>query len=153
MHTPETKRPATHPPLLAWRALALVYDFFPALALWFVVAVIFTSLHGDSVRGGGLGLLEFACLYGLTGIYATASWRRGGQTIGMKPWHLYVDDQAGGPASLKQLWLRFIVGSLSLLCLGAGFWWALFDRDQLTWHDRLSKTRLTRDKNRDGALD
>ena len=145
-----TRTPA--PSLLPWRALALVYDFFPALALWFVVAVVFTALHGDSVRGGVLGLAEFVILYGLTGLYATASWRRGGQTIGMKPWHLYVDAASGGRATLKQLWLRYTVGSLSLLCAGAGFWWAFFDRDKLTWHDRLSHTRLVRDKTRDGAL-
>jgi uncharacterized RDD family membrane protein YckC len=138
-------------PRLGWRVLALVYDFFPALALWFVVAVTFTALHGDSIRGGWLGLVEFACLYALTGLYATASWRRGGQTIGMKPWHLYVDAADCGRASLRHLWLRYLVGSVSLLCAGAGFWWALFDRDKLTWHDRISGTRLIRDPARDGA--
>lgn len=143
-----TTRPA---PLIAWRVVTLVYDFFPALALWFVIAVIFTAIHGDGVRGGWLGLLEFVCLYAVTGIYATASWRRGGQTIGMKPWHLYVDAIDGGRATLKQLWLRYVVGSLSLVCLGAGFWWAYFDRDSLTWHDRFSATRMHRDKTRDAA--
>jgi len=27
---------------------------------------------------------------------------------------------------------------------GAGFWWALVDRQRLTWHDRASGTRLLR---------
>lgn len=144
---PDSPRPA----LLGWRAVALVYDFFPAMALWFVVAIAFTAVHGDSVRGGWLGWFEFACLYGLTGLYATASWRRGGQTIGMKPWHLYVDAMQGGQAPLRRLWVRYLLGSVSLVCAGAGFWWALFDRDRLTWHDRASQTRLLRDTTRDGA--
>jgi uncharacterized RDD family membrane protein YckC len=33
---------------------------------------------------------------------------------------------------------------LSLLPLGLGVAWALFDDDRLSWHDRLSKTYLRR---------
>ena len=31
---------------------------------------------------------------------------------------------------------------------GAGFWWAWFDRDRLTWHDRMSGTRMVREPKR-----
>ena len=43
------------------------------------------------------------------------------------------------------LWLRFAVGTLSLLAGGLGFWWAWIDRDRLTWHDRASGTRVMRE--------
>jgi uncharacterized RDD family membrane protein YckC len=43
-----------------------------------------------------------------------------------------------------QLWLRFAVGTLSLLLGGLGFWWVWVDRERLTWHDRASGTRLVR---------
>ncbi len=135
-----------HPPaLVGWRLLALSYDAFPVLALWFLTAGVFTLLHGDAVRGGWLGWLEFATLWVVAGLYATLSWRRGGQTIGMRPWRLrVVAADSGGNAPLYCLWLRYAVGSLSLLVAGVGFWWAWIDRDQLTWHDRASGTRMLR---------
>lgn len=142
-----TSEPTTAraPALVGWRLLALTYDFFPVLALWFVTAGAFTAVHGDAVRGGWLGGIEFVALWAVSGLYATISWRRGGQTIGMRPWQMRVvgaDD--GSNASLRQLWLRYAVGSLSLLLVGAGFWWAWIDRDHLTWHDRASATRMRR---------
>ena len=136
--------PARPRPLIGWRLVALLYDFFPVLAMWFVVAAAFTFAHGDAVRGGWLGLLEFVVLWLLAGLYATLSWRRGGQTIGMRPWRLKVVDAAGAAPTLRQLWRRYAVGSVSLLTAGLGFWWAWIDRDRLAWHDRASGTRFVR---------
>jgi uncharacterized RDD family membrane protein YckC len=39
---------------------------------------------------------------------------------------------------------RYLIGNVSLLLGGLGFWWALLDRDKRTWHDRASGTRLVR---------
>ena len=136
--------PQRAPTLIGWRLLALLYDFFPVLALWFIAAGIFTLAHGDAVRGGWLGLLEFAVLWLVTGLYAVLSWQRGGQTIGMRAWRLKVSGHAGQPAHARALWLRFAIGSLSLLLAGLGFWWAWLDREGLTLHDRFSNTRMAR---------
>lgn len=132
------------PALIGWRLLALLYDVFPALALWFAVAAVFTAIHGDSVRGGWLGLLEFVVMWTLAGLYSVVSWRRGGQTLGMRPWHLRVVGAGGGSATARALWVRYAVGGLSLLLGGLGFWWAWIDRNGLTWHDRISGTRMIR---------
>ena len=135
------------PALIGWRLLALLYDFFPLLALWFVTAGAFTWAHGDAVRGGWLGMLEFCVLVAITALYAVLSWKRGGQTIGMRPWQMrVVDAGSGGNAGWRALWLRYAVGSASLLLVGAGFWWAWIDRDRLTWHDRASGTRMLRER-------
>ena len=138
--------PGSNPPraLVGWRLLALAYDLLPVLALWFVVAAGFTAAHGDAVRGGALGLLEFAVLWAVTGAYATLSWRRGGQTLGMRPWRLKLVACDGDVPTWRALWLRYAVGLLSLLAGGLGFWWAWWDRDRLAWHDRASGTRLVR---------
>lgn len=143
MDSASTSTPARA--LLGWRLLALVYDFFPVLGLWFAVAALFTLLHRDAVIGGWLGLLEFVALWCVTGLYAVLSWRRGGATLGMRPWRLRVVSADGGGASFAALWKRYAVGTLSLLAGGVGFWSALFDRDRLTWHDRVSGTRMLRD--------
>lgn len=140
--------------LIGWRLLALLYDAFPLLALWFVAAAVFTAVHGDAVRGGWLGGLEFAVFWLIAALYAVLSWRRGGQTIGMRAWRLRVTAVDGTRPTLRGLWLRFFVGLLSLAAAGLGFWWAWLDRDRLTWHDRASGTRLRRivkPGRRDGA--
>ena len=137
--------------LIGWRLLSLLYDFFPMLGIWFVVVVASLILHrGAAILPGTFAsALEFIALLAVTGLYATASWRRGGQTIGMKPWRVYVTAPDGSRAPLGRLWLRYAVGIVSLACAGLGFWWAWLDRDGLTWHDRLSRTRFIRDFKRD----
>src|SRR5690606_1350533 len=114
--------PAQSRALVGWRLLALLYDIFPVAGLWFVVAALFVAVHGDAITGGALGLLEFVALWLATGGYAVASWRRGGQTLGMRPWRLRVVGMAGGAASTRALLVRYMVGNLSLLLAGAGFW-------------------------------
>lgn len=141
----ETDTPAPPRALVGWRLLAMTYDFFPVLALWFLAAGVFTAVHGDAVRGGWLGLLESVVLWLLGGAYAVLSWRRGGQTLGMRPWRLRVTDTQGASAAPRALWLRYAVGGVSLLLGGLGFWWAWIDRERLTWHDRISKTRMIRE--------
>ena len=64
--------------------------------------------------------LLWAVCWAVTGWYATASWRRGGQTLGMRPWRLKVQSIDGTPLRRGQLWLRFAVGTLSLLLGGVG---------------------------------
>ena len=130
---------------IGWRLLALVYDLFPVAGLWFLVAAVFVLLHGDAVTGGALGWLEFVALWSVTGAYAILSWRRGGQTLGMRPWRLRVRAPDGGAAPVGALLVRYAVGTLSLLGGGLGFWWAWVDRDALAWHDRASHTRLVRE--------
>jgi uncharacterized RDD family membrane protein YckC len=151
MHTsqPPAARPAA---LIGWRVLALVYDFFPAFALWMLASAVFTlgyTIAGHPPRQNIAPfsplqwLLWLACWL-LTGAYAIVSWRRGGRTLGMRPWRLRVVAADGGPAQVTALVRRYAVGTLSLLLGGLGFWWAWVDRDRLTWHDRSSNTRLLR---------
>ena len=136
--------PSTGTALVGRRLLALLYDLFPAAGLWFLVAAAFVVVHGDAVTGGTLGLLEFAALWAVTGAYAVASWRRGGQTLGMRPWRLRVVGGDGGRPSVRALLVRYAVGNASLLLGGLGFWWAWVDRGRMTWHDRASGTRMVR---------
>lgn len=145
-------RPITPRALVGWRLLALVYDALPVLALWLAVGAVFTvgyTLAGHGVRENirpfsALQWIEWLCCWLVTGAYAVLSWRRGGQTLGMRPWRLRVIAADGGEASVRALCKRYAVGTLSLLAGGLGFWWAWIDRDRLTWHDRASGTRMQR---------
>jgi uncharacterized RDD family membrane protein YckC len=146
------KADSRSPALIGWRVLALVYDFFPALALWMVVSALFTlgyTLAGHAPRQNiqpfsALQWLLWLVCWLVTGAYAVVSWRRGGRTLGMRPWRLHVVAADGSPAATRALVRRYAVGTLSVLAGGLGFWWAWWDRDGLTWHDRVSHTRMMR---------
>ncbi len=150
MDTPE---PVSRRSLLPWRLLSLLYDLWPALALWMLVASLFVAgytLAGHGARENiapfsALQWLLWLCCWIVTGLYATVSWRRGGQTLGMRPWRLHLRTREGGQPTRRAVWLRYLVGTLSLLAGGLGFWWSLIDRQRLTWHDRASGTWLQRE--------
>lgn len=153
MTSPDTASTYPQPAaLVGWRLLALFYDFWPVLALWMLVSTVFTVGytflgHHDARQNippfSPLAWLLWLTCWAAAGLYATASWRRGGQTLGMRPWRLRVTADHGSP-SWSQLWARYAVGTLSLMLGGLGFWWAWLDRERLTWHDRVSGTRLVR---------
>ncbi|NUO74693.1 MAG: RDD family protein [Lysobacter sp.] len=146
-------RPAT---LLPWRLFALFYDFWPVLALWMLASAAFSVGYTASGHDVHENIAPFSALqwtlwlvcWLLTGAYATLSWRRGGQTLGMRPWRLRLIGADGGAPAWKPLLIRYLVGTASLLLAGLGFWWAWLDRDRLTWHDRASGTRLVREPKR-----
>jgi len=142
-----TPKPGAH---VGKRMLALVYDLLPALSLWFLVASLFLLGYlmaghppTDYIQPWSLmqWLLWLACWL-VTGAYATISWRRGGQTLGMRPWRIRVVAADGSPPSWPALCRRYAVATLSLAAGGLGFWWAWLDRDRLTWHDRAAGTRV-----------
>ena len=141
------------PRALVWRRLlSLFYDLWPAIALWMLTAVPFvivdTVIAGDARHNiaafSAMGWLLWLTCWLVTGIYATVSWRRGGQTLGMRPWRLRLVGADGAVPGWGALWRRYAVGTASLAAGGLGFWWALFDRERLAWHDRVSGTRLVR---------
>ncbi|HEX6833391.1 MAG TPA: RDD family protein [Rudaea sp.] len=142
---PTSPAPATLAPLW-FRLFAAVYDLFPVLALWFVATTIALL-----ARGGALDvhrwtdkLLVQALIVAFTGVYFVVSWRRGGQTIGMKPWRLRIVRADGGAIDANQALIRCAVAFVSLLALGIGFLWALFDPQKRTWHDIAAKTLMVR---------
>ena len=95
--SPALARPAH----LGWRLFAMVYDFFPALALWVALSGIFLLPRaGVPVAPGSIGSwFELLCLWLITGAYAVLSWQRGGQTLGMRPWRLKVTAADGSRAT------------------------------------------------------
>ena len=150
--TDAPENPASAPPdaLVFRRLLALFYDLWPVLALWMLISALFNigyllSGHGEREilkTGSALGILLWLCCWLAAGAYAVYSWLRGGQTLGMRPWRLRVTGRDGAAPTRTQLIKRYLVGTLSLLLGGMGFWWAWFDRERLTWHDRISGTRV-----------
>jgi uncharacterized RDD family membrane protein YckC len=144
--TPEISRPQVETAGLWPRLLALVYDFFPVLGLWFGVAALSYALNGgEPVTPGSLAAwLEFIALALVTFLYAGLSWRFGGQTLGMRAWRLRAVDSRGNPPGWQAIALRFSVGAISLAALGLGFLWVLVDRERRSWHELASGTLTVR---------
>jgi uncharacterized RDD family membrane protein YckC len=139
-------RPLADPAHLGWRVLALVYDSLPVLAIWFVVSALALLLRGGEpiAPWSAAFWLQNLALWGVTGLYTVVSWRRGGQTLGMRPWRLKVVDDDGGTPTLAALWARFAWATLSLALFGLGFLWSLLEGQRRSWHDLASGTRLVR---------
>jgi uncharacterized RDD family membrane protein YckC len=142
----DTTRIEAEPATLWPRLFALVYDLFPMIGLWFLISALTLMLRGgEPVQPGSWGAaLEFAALVGVTWLYAVLSWRRGGQTLGMRAWRLRAVDAHGDTPGWGALSLRFLVGVLSLAACGLGFLWVLIDRQRRSWHELASGTLTVR---------
>ena len=123
---------------LRFRLAAMLYDALIVLAMWVFTIVFLVTLTGDAVIGAWLQSLLFLELYA----FCTLSWTHRGQTIGMLAWRLEL--RSDGRFTPKQALLRFLGALLSLLVLGLGHIWMWFDREDRTWPDRLSNSKMVR---------
>lgn len=136
-------------PAALWRRFAaMLYDLFPLLGLWIVGAGlwvlvfrrIYDPQHPDFVLHALLDLWLLVIAAG----YFVISWTRVGATIGMRAWKLKLLRDDGTRVDRALAGKRFVLALLSLAALGAGYWYALFDTERRTWHDRVCGTRMTR---------
>ena len=136
-------RPVAVPAHAGWRLLALTYDLLPIIPLLFLVSGLFLWLNGGRTIESRplLQWLDSLACWLLVGAYFVLSWRRGGQTIGMRPWRLRVVAASGLPARTRALCLRYVVATGTL---GLGLLWALFDRDRRALYDIAAGTAFVR---------
>ncbi len=134
------------PAAFGWRLLALIYDAIPLLGIWFAVAALMLALRfGQPVEPGGVSaFVEQAWLAAATFGYFAVSFKRGGQTLGMRAWRLRLLSADGGAVSWKQILRRALVSAPSLAVFGLGFLWSLFERERRSWHDLASGTVIVR---------
>jgi uncharacterized RDD family membrane protein YckC len=128
-------------PSLLRRLAAILYDGLLLIALWMGAGALWIAFQGGAAAPAGDGLFR---LYLLAVAYAffIGFWVWGGQTLGMRAWRLQLVDARGDRVTPRAASHRFVTALLSWLPAGIGFFWALFDRQGLTWHDRLSRTYL-----------
>jgi len=134
---------APTPAPFAIRIAAMVYELLLATAVVFVASFIIIPVVGDMHAPWQRHLFQIYIL-GVLFAYFSAFWLRSGQTLAMKTWRIRLINLNGAPLTLKQAALRFSLALFGLLLAGAGFWWALFDRDRQFFHDRIVGTRLVR---------
>ena len=98
-------------------------------------------LFGDATAYPKRFILQLY-LWLVAGAYFLWCWLHGGQTLAMQTWRLCLVNHMGGAVSSLQAIKRYFWASAGLLFFGAGFLWALFDREGMFLHDRLTGTRL-----------
>ena len=127
------------------RCAASLYDALLLVSLLFVASAIALWINqGEALDTMWLrGYLLFV-LY----VFYAWFWTHGGQTLGMRAWHMRVVDHANSTPGIQAATLRYCAMLLTWLTCGLGFAWMLFDRDRLTLHDRLSKTRVIHESSR-----
>ncbi len=126
--------------MLARRLAAIFYDALLLIGVMFFASLPVTVASGETIHSGSVGfqLYLLAIIY----VYVAWQWTHGGQTLGMKAWRLRLVTSAGSAVDWPATLRRFFAALLSVASLGVGYLWLLFDKDRLTWHDRLSGTRM-----------
>lgn len=125
------------------RIAAMIYESLLVTAVVFVAAFLVIPVVGEMHAPWQRHLFQVYIL-GVLFSYFSAFWLRSGQTLAMKTWRIRLVRKNGDRLNIRQAVLRFFLALLGLLLAGAGFWWALFDRDHQFLHDRLVGTRLVR---------
>ena len=134
---------------LARRLAAIAYDTI-LVAAALLLASLPWAIAGVT-PGHALYPLHVAFIYALAVLYFTWFWTHGGQTPGMKIWHLRVIGDDGEAIGWRVALVRTAAAVLSWAPLAGGFLWAIFDDRRRTWHDRLSGSRLIRIARPSGA--
>ena len=138
MKTKGTKQ--TRPGLFRTLA-AIFYDSLLLFAvLFFATFALLPFTQGEAIRPNQPAYSAY--LLAVSFFYFGWFWTHGGQTLGMRAWRIRVETREGNTITWTRALLRFVGAMLSWLAAGIGFLWILVDKERLSWHDRLSKTRL-----------
>ncbi len=120
---------------------AILYDALLVIALWFLATIPFIAIRGGEAvepEAPAYQVMLLAVVYA----FLVGFWCRRGSTLGMLAWGLRVENEDGSLPSIAQGSIRFCVAPISLLPLGLGYFWQLWDDQRQSWHDKFSKTRL-----------
>jgi len=123
------------------RFASLGYEAILLVPVLFVAAYLFLALTHDASSTLMRPLFQL-WLLAVLAAYFLYCWLKGGRTLAMKTWHLRIARIDGTPITPPQALARFLLALWGLLPLGAGFLWALIDRDRQFLHDRLVGTRI-----------
>ena len=140
----------TESPGLLRRLAAIAYDTFLVLPLIMVSVALGLGLRTaaglEPHDTNKVAILDAAMvqLIALTAVVSFFSyfWLKNGQTLSMQAWRIKLVSSSGGAVRFHQAILRCLAAVLSTACLGAGYWWCLFDARGQSWHDHLSRTEL-----------
>jgi uncharacterized RDD family membrane protein YckC len=127
------------------RLAATVYDSLPVLSLWFLVGMAAVALNGGQAVTSAPGRMALlAAMLASTLFYFAVSWRRAGQTLGMRAWRLRMVAADGGTLGGRRALWRAVWGLALALPCGLGLISVPFDRERRSLADLVCDTRVLR---------
>ncbi len=122
---------------------AFVYDIFPLVGVFIVTSLIVMLLRGGAIVEPGNVWFSLLLLFEVV-FYYVYSWKKGGQTLGMRAWKMKIIPHNKNQKNLswKQSILRFIVGFISTFCLGLGLIWKILSNSKSSWMDLVSHSEV-----------
>jgi len=124
------------------RLAAIMYDTLLLFAILMLVGTPFVMMRGGEAVPPMTDLFFRLTIGATIYLYFAVYWTRSGRTLGMQSWGLQLETSDGAKPTLGPASVRFFAAILSWAPAGLGFLWQLWDKDKLTWHDRISGTRL-----------
>lgn len=126
---------------LGRRMGSIFYDslLLASVLLFATIPVMFVT-RGEAVESGNPFYTVYLLL--VCAAYFILPWLKSGQTLAMQTWKIRVVQKTGQAITPAQAIQRLLLACVSWLPLGLGFFWSVIDREKLTWHDRLSGTRV-----------
>lgn len=135
-------KPSAEPALLSLRLLAAVVDFTLTVA---ALLAVFYFASGHIRTLPPLRTVEVDCAVAFlaaAGIYMALFHFFACGTPGMRFARIALSTLDGKTPTRPQCIGRFVALLISVLPVGLGLVWAVFDEDRFCWHDRLSRTYL-----------
>ena len=124
------------------RVGAMLYDALLVFALLMLTAIPFIAIRGGEAVAPSSDLFFRLSLLAVIYVFFVGFWIRSGRTLGMQSWGLQLETPDGSVPGIGTASIRFAAAIVSWIPLGLGYLWQLWDKDGLTWHDRISKTRI-----------
>ena len=120
---------------------AILYDLFLLLTVIFIASFLPVILFNVKPEDAYFFLFQ-AYIFLVSYLFYAWFWIHSGQTLGMRTWKIKVVTNDGANLNWGNSFIRYLVAILSLIALGIGFFWSLWDKQNRTWHDIASRTKL-----------
>ena len=126
------------------RVLALVYDSLLIGAIVLVLSLLLVFVNGGYPESGSfVSFIQFFILIFAGPIFYSYFWiANKGQTTGMQAWKIQLVTIDETELNIKKSMLRCLISTISFACFGMGYLWILYDKDNLSWSDILTKTKI-----------
>ena len=126
------------------RILALVYDSLLIGAIVLVLSLLLVFVNsGYPESGSFVSFIQFFILVFAGPIFYSYFWiANKGQTTGMQAWKIQLVTVDETELNIKKTMLRCLISTISFACFGMGYLWVLYDKDNLSWSDILTKTKV-----------
>ncbi len=128
------------------RILALIYDSLLIAAIIIVASLLLVFINGEYPKPGTLlSVIQFLISILVGPLFYSYFWlTNDGQTTGMQVWKIKLVSSNESKLNMKQTYLRCLISVISFLFIGIGYFWILFNKNNLSWSDIATKTRVVK---------